>query len=259
MLFKSFPVAVKATGEADGLAEGQFEALVSVFGNVDSYGDVVVKGAFADTLKQWEASGAPIPVYYAHRMDDPDYNIGHVLEAKETEEGLWVRAELDLESDTSKARQVYRLLKGSRLRQFSFAYDVDEGGYVKQDGDDIFELRRLTVHEVSATPIGANRETELLGVKAHDLLAKAGRVLSAKNETALREALTSLEESTSQIKTVLAALEPADDTENDGKAKHVADAKNEEPDRAKFEEQTRRCPADLSVLRSIELAALSGD
>src|SRR5680860_1081373 len=89
MLFKSCPVKVKAAGEEDGLEEGQFEAIVSTFGNVDSYGDIVQPGAFTDTLKEWEAKGDPIPSYYSHRMDDPDYNIGYVLEAKEVPEGLY--------------------------------------------------------------------------------------------------------------------------------------------------------------------------
>ena len=37
---------IKAAGPDDGLKEGQFRAYASVFGNVDSYGDIVEKGAF---------------------------------------------------------------------------------------------------------------------------------------------------------------------------------------------------------------------
>jgi hypothetical protein len=85
---------------------------VSVFGNKDSYGDVVMPGAFADSLAAWKASGNPIPVYYSHRMDDPDFNIGYVLDAEETDKGLQVHAKLDLDDDAKKAKQVYRLLKG---------------------------------------------------------------------------------------------------------------------------------------------------
>ena len=57
MLTKDAPaLRVKVTGEDDGQA-GEFTALVSVFGNVDSYGDVVQPGAFERTLKEWSASG----------------------------------------------------------------------------------------------------------------------------------------------------------------------------------------------------------
>jgi hypothetical protein len=34
-MFKTRPAQIKAAGEDDGLEEGQFRALVSVFGNVD--------------------------------------------------------------------------------------------------------------------------------------------------------------------------------------------------------------------------------
>lgn len=272
MQFKSCPATVKAAGEADGLEDGQFEAIVSVFGNVDAYGDVVMPGAFTDTLAAWQTSGNSIPVYYSHRMDDPDYNIGAVLDAKEVEEGLWVKAQLRLDATTSKAPQVHRLLKDRTLSQFSFAYDVVEGGMEKRESDtgdepeEFYALRKLRLYEVGPTPIGANQETELLGVKTiplgthaldhwtRTIAAKAGRVISAKNEKALREALEGLNTSSDQIKNVLAALESPDD-EDDEKAAHDAPAKDEDP-QGKSEEPNRPSPADLSALQSIELAAL---
>lgn len=248
MLFKSCPVKVKATGEADGLEEGQFEAIVSVFGNKDSYGDIVQPGAFKETLDEWAASGNPIPVYYSHRMDDPDFNIGHVLDAKETDEGLWVKAQIDMTPGAGKAAQVYRLLKGRRLTQFSFAYDVVDGGWETQDDEEFYSLRKLRVYEVGPTPIGANQETELLGVKSAAEHAqrfadavKAGRVLSAKNETTLREAVASLDAASKSITDVLAAV-GEEDQEKD--AQPAGPAKDEEPSGAKSEEPSPTCPAD---------------
>jgi HK97 family phage prohead protease len=265
MLFKTCPATVKAAGENDGLVDGQFEAIVSVFGNKDSYGDIVRPGAFAETLAEWEASGDPIPVYYSHRMDDPDFNIGHVLEAKETDEGLWVKAQIDLEDDApSKARQVYRLMKGRRLTQFSFAYDVVDGGYEKDGDEEFFELRKVRLYEVGPTPIGANQETELLGVKAaaerlaHNAQAdlKAGRVLSAKNEATLREAKASLDAAAQQITDVLSVLdrEANDDQE---KASATGPAKDEEPARAKSEEPTRGASVDV-LAAEIDLLSIEG-
>ena len=264
MLFKSCPAQVKAAGEADGLEDGQFEAIVSVFGNIDAYGDVVMPGAFKDSLAEWAASGNRIPVYYSHRMDDPDFNIGTVLEAKETDEGLWVKAQLRLDATTSKAPQVHRLLMDRSLAQFSFAYDVIEGGMEKGqfDGSDepveVFALRKLKLYEVGPTPLGANQETELLDVKAmaRTIAAKAGRVISAKNEKALRDALAGLNASSAQIKDVLSALDAASaDNEDDEKAAHDATGKDEDP-QGKSEDLWRPSPADLSTLQHIELAAL---
>ncbi len=250
MLTKSCSVKVKAVGEEDGVGDGVFEAIVSVFGNVDSYGDRVMKGAFTDTLAEWEKSGNPIPVYWSHRMDDPDYNIGHVLEAKETDQGLWIKAQIDLESP--KAQQVFRLLKGRRVTQFSFAYDVEAYQIVKGADDDssVWELQKLKLYEVGPTPIGANQETELLSVKAagHHALhlateVKAGRVISAKNESELRTAYDS-------IGKVLAALEPEDDS----KASASEPGKTDEPSGAKADDPMRTASATARLHLALAIA-----
>ena len=189
MLTKSFSAKVKAVaGEKDsGLDEGQFEAIVSVFGNVDSQGDMVVKGAFADDLKTWAESGDPIPIVWAHQWQDPFAHIGYVLEASETAEGLHIKGQLDIEGDDPTAQKVYRLLKSRRVKQFSFAYDVIDGASVKSGEDTVYELRKLKTYEVGPCLVGANQETELLAVKAAQL-AKSGRVISAKNLDALKRA-----------------------------------------------------------------------
>ena len=202
---KDFRAAVKAAGEADGLLEGQFEALVSVFGNEDSVGDVVMPGAFAADLERWATKGDPLPVIWSHDWSDPFSHLGRVLKAEERPEGLWVQAQIDDIADNPQAAQVYRLLKGRRVTQFSFAYDVEDGGWGERDGKEIYELRTLKVHEVGPTLIGANRETELFAVKAQQLAAgaKAGRVLSQKNYDQLAAAHTALGE-------VLESATPAD-------------------------------------------------
>lgn len=151
------------TAEED---EGTFEAVVAVFGNVDAYGDVILKGAFLDTLKEWEESGYPIPAVWSHDKDDPFSHIGTVVEAKETDLGLWVKVQLDMENP--KAAQVYRLLKGGRVKEFSFAfsYNPEDVNPVKKDGMEIRELSRLKVYEVGPTLVGANPATQLLSVKS---------------------------------------------------------------------------------------------
>lgn len=228
MKLKDMPVKVKA-GPDDGLGEGEFSAYASVFGNVDSYGDVVVKGAFANDLKRWEESGNPIPLLFGHNMSDPDYNIGHVVSAIEDDKGLLVTAQLDLENP--KAMQTYRMLKGRRINQMSFAYDVLAEDEVEAAGAKANELRELRLYEVSVVTIGANQETEVLAVKsAADALlsgTKAGRVLSAKNETELRTAHEA-------IGNVLAAIGKDDDQEKaSGTTEAKSGASDEEPTAAK--------------------------
>lgn len=193
MRTKDFTARVKAAGVADGLAEGQFTALVSVFGNEDQVGDVVRPGAFTDTLEEWAAKGDPIPVIWSHDWSDPFSHVGTVIKAVETLQGLEVTGQIDDLDTNPTASQVYRLLKGRRVTQFSFAYDVKEGAWVEDEDHrwgGYYELRKLKLHEVGPCLVGVNQETELLAAKAAGLArgAKAGRVLSQKNFEALTAA-----------------------------------------------------------------------
>ncbi|SDZ51319.1 hypothetical protein SAMN05216215_108722 [Saccharopolyspora shandongensis] len=253
MNVKSAMCKVKAAGEADGLEPGQYRALVSVFGNTDSVGDVVMPGAFTDTLAEWEAKSDPIPVVWSHDWSDPFSHIGHVVKAEETADGLVITGQLDL--DNPKAEQVYRLLKGRRVTQHSFAYDIVDGAPAERDGEHVYELRKLRVHEVGPCLIGANQETQLLAAKARHLVdgAKAGRVLSAKNYESLRAAYE-------QIGEVLTA---ADQVPDEGTEKTAAptgvdipeqDAGQSEPAAAS---DPTRSPAKSASPRPAQVAAWS--
>lgn len=326
MKTKTYAAQVKALDDTD--EAGTFEALVSVFGNVDFAGDRVVKGAFAKSLAKWSESGDPIPVVFSHRWDDLDAHIGQVTSAEETDDGLLIKAKLDVDDDPAAAK-VHRLLKSRRIKEFSFAYDVvDEA---KADGAN--ELRELDVIEVGPTLKGMNPETVLVGAKrrqrekvyaplagsveqrqqaireavqswatsgdadqyayveatfedtvvftvdsmesgethyqagyemaadgtvtlaepseveleatirAASRGAKAGRVLSAKNETSLREARDSIDR-------VLASLGDEDAADGGDGAKQTA--KREDPAGGKREEPGVRSPSDVRLSAEIE-------
>ena len=266
MQVKDVPVTFKA-GPEDGLAEGEFLVYPSTFiRKADAYGDVVKKGAFADTIADWSGSGNVLPGLYGHRMDDPDYFIASALEMSEDDHGWRVKGAFDL--DTPKGAQVYKLVKGRRLNQLSFAYDVlDEGQITLDDGSKANELRKLKVYEFSFVPIGANQDTSVIAVKsAVDALAKAGRVLSSKNESAIRTAVDSLN-------SVLDAL----DAQDDGKAAPAADhaqeqasgtpeaksgASDEEPEGAKSsapDEEPKDDPSVENWATALPLLALSNE
>lgn len=249
MRIKNALIQVKA-GPDSGLEEGQFTAYASTFTREpDSYGDVVAKGAFTKTLAEWAQTDSVIPLLFGHRMDDPDYNIGSVLEASEDEHGLLVKGQLDL--DSPKGAQTYRLLKGKRINQLSFAYDVLDEGQVEEGGRKVNELRELSLYEVSIVPIGANQDTEVLAVKAaSDALAsgiKSGRVIPAKSEGDLRKAHEVLG-------TILAALAVGDVQEP---ASGHTDAKSdEEPSGAKSDEEPRVNPS-ARALANLHLLSLA--
>lgn len=161
MTVKSVIAEVKALGDGE---KAEFEAYASVFGNRDSYGDVVQKGAFAASLKEWSEKGAPIPLLWGHNMADPDFNIGMVTSAEEDEHGLKVVCELD--TDSPKGAQVHRLLKQGRVREMSFAFAATSSEYGELDGKSVRFLKEVDLFEVSVVPLGANPETEVLAVKS---------------------------------------------------------------------------------------------
>lgn len=177
---KTARVHIKAAGDQDGTPDGVFEAIVATY-DLDSYGDKIVPGAFADTLAEWKESGDPLPVLWAHQSGDPESHIGVVLEAEERDEGLWVKAQLDVDDladPKSRTSRVYRLLKGRRVTQFSFAFDVEEGGWIerREDGVDqsYYELRKLKLYEVGPCLVGVNQQTDLLAVKAAERPTSSG-------------------------------------------------------------------------------------
>lgn len=181
----------KAAGDAP---VGTFEAIVSVFGNVDLGGDRVMPGAFTRTLSAWKESGDRIPVIWSHDWDDPMSHIGYVEDAEERAEGLWVKGVLDVENNP-RAAYVARLLKERRVREFSFGYFADDFAVVDDpDHGSVRELRSIDLFEVGPTLLGMNPETVLLEAASAVSGSKAGRVLSSKNEQALAEARNLIDE-----------------------------------------------------------------
>ncbi len=220
--YAAFPItSVKAD---DGEA-GTFEAIVSVFGNVDYAGDRILEGAFANSLERWKASGDPIPVIWSHQWHDPAAYIGSV-DPSNIEElpagsddlpdsirefgGLRIKADLD--TDDPNGAKVAKLLKSRVVREFSFAYDViDEA---KNEDDNINELLEIDLIEVGPTLKGANPLTELVGAKAFDeAFARVAATLDTDSDT-LAEFKAALE---AEVAGITVDLGPAAD-ELDAKA-----------------------------------------
>ncbi|MDO3023430.1 HK97 family phage prohead protease [Mycobacteroides abscessus] len=213
MLTKNTAALNVKAGPDDGLNEGEFIVYPSTFIKTpDSYGDIVAPGAFLKTIATWKNSGNTLPGLFGHRMDDPDYYVASALDMGEDEHGWWVKGVFDLESP--KGKQTYRLVKGRRITQLSFAYDIiDAKGVELENGVRAYELRELKVYEFSFVPIGANQDTSVVAIKAiTDQVAediKAGRTLSAKNGDELRTAHEA-------IGRVLAVLNSADEGKASG-------------------------------------------
>ena len=152
---KSFKVKAEESESSTGV----FTGYASVFGNVDSYGDVMVQGAFADTLKEWE--GRKIPVFYGHDLTDPMNNIGYVESAEEDDTGLLVKCVVDTEGP-GNGPIVYKLLKEGRIDRMSFGFYVNDADH--KDGKTY--IKRVSLLEVSVVPAPANPEAAITDVKS---------------------------------------------------------------------------------------------
>ena len=148
--FLDFSAEIKAVGEG----EGYFEGYASVFGNVDSYRDIVVRGAFQRSLKE---RGMPVLLLqHDHKMV-----AGVYTDAREDEKGLYVKGQLNLE--VQAAREAYALLKQGAFKGMSIGY-----GTRRYEDDKENNVRRLTdleLYEVSLVTFPANEQANVVSVK----------------------------------------------------------------------------------------------
>lgn len=195
-LYKSFELKEGENGVVEGYASTWTKT-------PDSYGDIVIKGAFTDTLKKRKASGHPFPLCFNH---DFDQIIGAVFEAYEDDYGLKIRASF---LNTPAAQEKRELVKEGIVWQFSFAYSVlgSEAPTEEEKKQGIWQkLTKLDLYEVSLVPVPANQTAVVTDIKNDDNIEeKAGKRNSAKDEALIRDAISALQ----------ALLDTADDQGED--------------------------------------------
>lgn len=188
-----------------GEGSGSFEALVAVFDNIDSDGDMVKAGAFTDTLKTRDLW----PSVWSHQLYD-DTAIIATATAKETGEGLIFDA---IFLDTPRAQNIRSLMAAGVITEFSWSGRITEGGWIDKEGagpwgDGYYEIRKIDLWEAGPCFKGANSETELLGVKSAvtHLATKEGRALAKTHVTTLKAI-------GAQIADIIASVEKTDNNE----------------------------------------------
>ncbi|MGZ5529883.1 MAG: HK97 family phage prohead protease [Limisphaerales bacterium] len=97
------PFEVKLASNDDGT----FVGYDSTFGNVDSYGDTVAKGAFKKTILDAKTGAAPWPVLLSQH--DQAAPIGILLDMDEDDNGL--RLQGKIATNTKRGSDVHALLK----------------------------------------------------------------------------------------------------------------------------------------------------
>lgn len=140
--------------------DGLFSGYASVFDNVDSYGDIVRKGAFVESIGEWEAKGKMPPILWNHDPSDP---IGIYTKMQEDDKGLYVEGKL-LIDDVPRAKQTHALMKAGVIDGLSIGYRVKE--YLYNVDEEVTDLIKLSLREVSIVTFPANPETRIEAVKS---------------------------------------------------------------------------------------------
>ena len=101
---KSFALKIQVKENADDPTDRTVEGWASTFGNKDSYNDIILPGAFADSLAERKPK-----MLWQHNSDEP---IGVWDTATETPQGLYVKGRF---ADTPRGNEAYTLAKMGAL------------------------------------------------------------------------------------------------------------------------------------------------
>jgi len=134
--------------------DGVFEGYASLFGEADLGKDVVMPGAFRDSLRKRGA--AQVRLLWQH---DPAQPIGRWLSIAEDLRGLRVRGRLNLA--VSQARDIHALMRDGAVDGLSIGFRVERARAERPTG--LRRLERLDLWEISVVTFpmlpGARVET----------------------------------------------------------------------------------------------------
>lgn len=162
MKTKDFALQVKDLSD-----DGTFEGYGSVFGNVDSYGDKVMPGAFAESLAKHRREGTNVLMLWQHNPNEP---IGIWDDLAEDGKGLRGKGRLIM--DVARAREVHALMKHKAIGGLSIGYREVE----TEPDNGVLLLKRLDLREISPVSFPANRRARIDAVKTERMEEFAQRL-----------------------------------------------------------------------------------
>ena len=170
------------SGSEDGKSL-HIKAYACVFGNVDSWGDVIEPTACDAFLASEEAKR--MKLCYQH---DSHEVIGVITDKGVDAIGMWFEADI---LDTTTGVDVQKLIKAGAIDEFSIGYYADKYRYEKMDGYEyeIRVLEAITIVEVSPVTRAANPKAILLDAKSDHEMAGALQTMSSEDFQALKTAV----------------------------------------------------------------------
>lgn len=155
-----------AQGEAE---TGTFSGYGAVFGNQDSYGDVIEKGAFKASLREWGKKKRLPPMLLQHGgffgPAEDGIPVGLWTRMEEDDTGLLVEGKL-FGLETDKGKYIHEGLKSGALDGLSIGYIPREVAYGKKPEDPPRTLKKIDLKEVSIVTFPANDEARVADAKS---------------------------------------------------------------------------------------------
>lgn len=152
--FKNYEIIEKKE-ESDGRL--RISGWAAYYNNIDSYGDIIIRGAFAKTLIERKGR---IAFCLQHDIWDPVAKI-EVLE--ERDKGLWVEALISASEEDVQIK-----VKEGILSEMSIGYRTINSRSEIQDGIEVTLLTEVKLIEISLVTVAANPLAKVVDMKSDE-------------------------------------------------------------------------------------------
>jgi HK97 family phage prohead protease len=164
-----FDMEVKFASDKTGV----FSGYGAITGNVDAGGDKLERGAFKDTLREWEEKGKYPPMLLQHGGGwlggaDDMLPVGKWTSMEENSKGLKVEGELFAMS-TERGQYIYEGLKAGALDGLSIGYRAKEFILGTKPGEPYRTLKSVDLIELSIVTFPMNDKARVGAVKSADI------------------------------------------------------------------------------------------
>ncbi len=194
-----FQCELKANGDA-----GTFEGYGSVFNLKDHGNDIIVPGAFADSIESQKKAGRLPAMLWQHRQQEP---IGVYTSMEEDSVGLKVKGQLALK--TARGAEAYELMKMGAISGMSIGYRPREADNDKMTG--IRSLKKVDLVELSLVTFPMNDASRISAVKTIEELDSLSEI-----ERHLRDACgMSKSEATAMVSRIKSVISQSDSGERE--------------------------------------------
>jgi HK97 family phage prohead protease len=160
-------------GGLDSVSNGLFEGYASTFGNIDAFGDTVMRGAFTDTIDP-ENRKHPVLMLYGHNSREV---IGKWTELREDDAGLYCYGELTPGNSTST--NVHASMRHGAISGLSIGFRIPTGGAEDIEGGG----RRITqvkLEEISVVAFPADLDARISVVNGKGIHRPVASLVSAR-------------------------------------------------------------------------------